>query len=360
MIGRRSHDEAQQLADALDGRTPTDAGVAELVRLAESLCEAATVEPTPMFRESLRAQLMADAATVLVPTPAAPRRAVADPAPDRPARRRLAAATAVLVASAGAVGLVASSASAVPGEMLYPVKRGVESAELALHRGDASRGAFQLAQASERLAEARALSADGRSPDLIAQTLDDFATSTVTGSSKLFDDFSTNGATTSVREVNTFAATSSLGLAELSDDLPDGVGDSLAAASAAVTEAASQAATLCASCEPADVGALSSIAPLAETIPTLAPTGGAATLAPPTAASPRATTPPAPVSSRATTSAPAPKPTRVPPAPGATPTPTSPLAPLTDPLVGALLGDDDQVGLVPGLVNGLLGTTPKP
>ncbi|MFC5677336.1 DUF5667 domain-containing protein [Aeromicrobium endophyticum] len=358
MIGRRSHDDAQQLADALDGRTPTDAGVAELVRFAESLCEAATVEPTPMFRESLRAQLMADAATVLVPASPAPRPIATDRAPDRPARRRLATATAVLVASAGAVGLVASSASAVPGEMLYPVKRGVESAELALHRGDASRGAFQLAQASERLAEARALSADGRSPELIAQTLDDFAASTVTGSSKLFDDYSTNGATKSVREVNSFAATSSLSLSELSGELPDGVGDSLAAASAAVTEAATQAATLCASCEPADVGALSSIAPLAKALPAVVPTRDTATRAAPPASSPRITPPATPSSSRSAT--PAPTPTRVLPSPATTTPPVSPLAPLTDPLLGGLLGDDDQVGLVPGLVNGLLGTTPKP
>jgi hypothetical protein len=361
MIGRRSHDEAQWFADALDGQTPKDGHVADLVRFAESLCEAAVVEPAPAFRDSLRAQLMADAATVLVRTPAAastPRRAVADQAAPSPVRRRLAAATAAVVASAGVVGLVASSASAVPGEMLYPVKRSVESAELALHRGDASRGSFQLAQASERLAEARALSADGRSPDLIAQTLDDFAASTATGSSTLFDDFSTTGTKKSVQQVNSFAARSSAGLSRLSSQLPDGVGDSLAAASAAVTEAAGEAATLCASCEPADIGALSSIAPLAKSVPSTAtqPDRGVAAKPSPDAAQPRTTAPSAPVSSRGAT-IPTPPPTGTPSV--TSPAPTSPLAPVTDPLLGALLGDDDQVGLVPGLVNGLLGVPPK-
>jgi hypothetical protein len=360
MIGRRSPDEAQRFADALDGRTAKDDHVADLVRFAESLCEAAVAEPTPAFRDSLRAQLMADAATVLVATPPTPRRPVAvEPAPSA-ARRRLAGATAALVASAGVVGLVASSASAVPGEMLYPVKRSVESAELALHRGDASRGSFQLAQASERLAEARALSADGRSPDLIAQTLDDFATSAVTGSSQLFDDFSTTGAKKSVQEVNSFAAASSTDLSRLSSELPDdiaGIGDSLAAASAAVTEVAGQAANLCASCDPADIGALSSIAPLAKNVPTPAVRGDRPVAAKPApqATQPGTTAPAAPLTSRATT--PAPTPTGAPPA--TTFTPTSPLAPVTDPLLGGLLGDDDQVGLLPGLVNGLLGVPPK-
>jgi hypothetical protein len=360
MIGRRSHDEAQWFADALDGQAPKDEHVADLVRFAESLCEAAVVEPAPAFRTSLRAQLMADAATVLVPSPAAPstpRRVAAVEAGPSPVRRRLAAATAALVASAGAVGLVASSASAIPGEMLYPVKRSVESAELALHRGDASRGSFQLAQASERLAEARALSADGGSPDLIAQTLDDFAASTETGASKLFDDFSTTGTKKSVQQVNSFAARSSIDLSRLSSQLPDGVGDSLTTATAAVSEAAGEAATLCASCEPADLGPLSSIAPVARSVPATAthPDRGVAAAPSPDATHRRAPAPVSPVTSRA--GIPSLTPTGTPSA--TVPTPTSPLAPVTDPLLGALLGDGDQVGLVPGLVNGLLGSKPQ-
>ncbi|MET0820373.1 MAG: DUF5667 domain-containing protein [Aeromicrobium sp.] len=359
MIGRRSHDDAQAFADALDGQTPDDARVADLVRFAESLCAAATVEPAPAFRDSLREQLMTDAATVLVAKPPTPRRP--EPESPQPARRRLAAATAALVASAGVAGLVASSASAVPGEMLYPVKRGLESAELALHRGDASRGAFELSQASERLAEARDLSADGRSPELIARTLDDFAESTVTGSSKLFDDFSTTGAKTSVQQVNSFAAESSVDLSELSSRLPGAVGDSLAAASAAVTEIAGEAATLCASCDPADIAPLADITALAKTVPASGTKAdaGASVKPSPSPAQPRAATPSAPIVSRVPTVAPTPirTPVATPTAPA---TPVSPLAPVTDPLLGGLLGDDDQVGLIPGVLNGLLGGgTPK-
>ena len=67
MIGRRSHDEAQSFEDALtSGRPPRDEHIADLVRFAEDLCQAASVEPTAMFRDSLRSQLMA--APEIVPT----------------------------------------------------------------------------------------------------------------------------------------------------------------------------------------------------------------------------------------------------------------------------------------------------
>ncbi len=177
--------------------------IAELVRFAEALCEAAVAEPTPMFRESLRTQLMTEAETVLVPMPAKARTPPAREA--RPVRRRVAGLTAAMVASAGIVGIVASSASAVPGEMLYPVKRSVESVELALHRDDASRGSFQLRQASERLAEARELSANGGSESLIAETLEDFASQAESGSAALFGDYTDSGEQKSIRTVNDFA-----------------------------------------------------------------------------------------------------------------------------------------------------------
>jgi hypothetical protein len=363
MIGRRSHDDAQSFDAALTGRAPKDEHIAELVRLAESLCQAAVAEPEPAFRQALRAQLMTEAATVLVPAPSAPRRlATVTPDHARPVRRRAAGVTAALVASAGVVGLVASSASAVPGQMLYPVKRSVESAELALHRDDASRGSFQLAQASERLAEARKLSAEGQSSTLIAETLDDFATSASTGSTRLFSDYSSHGATKSIQRVNQFAATSSLDLADLSSQLPEGLDDSFAAASAAVTDLASEAATLCASCDPADVDALVSLSRLAASKPS---SPKATEQAPQASSLPSPTVRPTTAATRTpvgtTPSRPSNTPTAAPPAaPSASPTTTSPLAPLTDPLLGGLLGDETQPGLVPGLLNGLLGTSKQP
>jgi len=366
MIGRRSHDDAHAFDQAWSGRTPRDEHIADLVRLAEGICEAAAVvEPSPAFRDSLRTQLMTEAATVLVPLPPTPRKAVAAPTRSRPVRRRLATLTAVLVASGGAVGVVASSASAVPGEMLYPVKRSVETVELQLHRDDASRGSFQLAQASERLAEARRLSADGRSVELIAETLDDFSTSATDGSTKLFSDFTSNGQETSISKVNDFAASSSVDLTELSTTLPDDVAESFAAASDAVTDLANEASTLCGACAPADVDSLAKSSDQlasSEAGSSKAQTGSvakpSADASKPSSSKPDKDAPAAPSSQRpATTNAPSAG--SATPAPAAT-TKTPSLKDITDPLVGGLLGDETQTGLVPGLLEALLGTGTQP
>jgi hypothetical protein len=355
MIGRRSHDDAFE--DALRGATPQDEEIADLVRLAEHLCQSAVAEPSPAFRDSLRAQLMAEAATVLVPAPPATRHASPAPAAARHARRRIASLTAAAIASAGVVGLVASSASAVPGELLYPVKRTVESVELQLHRDDASRGEFQLARASERLAEAKQLSADGESSALIADTLDDFATTAADGSGRLFAEFDSTGESAAILTVNRFADESSLDLAALSTRLPAGVSASFDAAKDTVTDLAAQASSLCGSCAPADVDALvRSVADVAAGTPAKN-SGGTADTGDDRSSAPKATS-----------AAPAPVATSSPPRTAATPAPTTPapaaptktpvLTDLTDPLLGGLLGDDDQTGLVPGLLGGLLGTPP--
>ena len=350
MIGRRFHDDAQSFEEAWSGRAPGDEHIAELVRFAEHLCEAAVAEPSPMFRESLRTQLMTEAETVLVPMPA---KTSAPPVrTSRPVRRRVAGLTAAMVASAGVVGLVASSASAVPGEMLYPVKRSVESVELALHRDDASRGSFQLRQAAERLAEARELSDKGGSEDLIAQTLEDFASQAESGSAALFSDFTGNGEKKSIRTVNDFAVEATADLSALSSQLPPGADDSFEAATAAVTDLATQASSLCVSCTTGDLQQLvSSVKDLSVTPsssdksssddkPSKSSTDKSDSKAPVTPESP----------------APSDKPLVTLPLPTSSPTTKPPsLSDITDPVLGAVLGDENQEGLIPSLLNGLLG-----
>jgi hypothetical protein len=356
MIGRRSHDDASSFEAALHGATPRDEDIADLVRLAEDICEAAVAEPDPEFRSTLRTRLMTEARMVLVPAPTTSRRPPPRAAapPRRLRGRSLVAAT---IAAAGVVGIVASSASAVPGELLYPVKRTVESVELQLHRGDASRGSFQLERATERLAEARTLSTDGASTDLIADTLDDFSSAAADGSSKLFTEFDATGQDAAIRTINDFATESSADLTELSSRLPEGAAASFDAARDTVTDLVTEASSLCDSCVPADVGALvNAVGDLAGRTPVPQPTES--TKAPPDAGSAQQPTndPAAPAAG----STPAPKPTTATPkAPvPAVPSRTPSLTDLTDPLVGGLLGDDTQPGLVPGLLNGLLGQTP--
>ena len=257
MIGRRA-DDAQSFDEAWSGRAPRDEQIAELVRFAETLCEAAVAEPTPEFRLSLRSALMTEAQTALVPVDAKPRTTSPPHRHSRPVRRRVAGLTAAALASAGVVGLVSSSASAVPGEMLYPVKRSVESVQLALHQGDGSRGSFQLAQASERLAEARELSENpsARTDSLIASTLDDFSSQAEKGSNSLFDDFDNNGKEKSIHKVNDFAAAATTELATLSGVLPDSADDAFKSAAKTISDLAVQASSLCSTCASADAQSL--------------------------------------------------------------------------------------------------------
>jgi hypothetical protein len=55
------------------------------------------------------------------------------------------------------VGVAAASASALPGDALYPVKRGLESAQLALTLNPAARASLQAELSARRRAETQAV-----------------------------------------------------------------------------------------------------------------------------------------------------------------------------------------------------------
>lgn len=347
---RRS--SAEDFDAALRGRR-SDADVRELVRVAEDICAtAAEVAPREDFRVALRERLLVEAATVLEPAARA-----TSPAPQaRPAspvalgfRRRAARVSAAAIVAIGGVGLVASSAQALPGDMLYSVKRGVENVELALHRSPESRGEYQLSQARERLAEAEAL-AEANEPALAAESLGAFQEKAEAGSSDLFAHYGDAGEAAAVEEVNTFAVDASDTLASLSSALPAGDDDPLTRAAQTVRQIADQARLLCTECSNPELVEFVSAPEPSAAVPTAA---GPTTAPVPSAAAPV---------QRPAASGPsaAPQPSTAPvapsPAPAApSPTPTSAGIPIVTPLVTGLLGGNEQEGLVPGLLNGLLG-----
>lgn len=260
MIRRGNFDASQAFEDAWETRgraTSASAEVRDLVRTAELICQSAVVEPSTEFRATLRDRLMVEAADVLVadPAPLKPVRSLpARTAPSR-RRRRLAALTAALVASVGVVGTVASSASAVPGDLLYPVKRGVENVQVAFHRDDASRGEYRLQQARERLAEAQSLDSRGDA-ERMASTLDDFTSQAQEGTDDLFDAYESDRSTKNIDTVNDFVAEASVKLASLSATLPTDAEDSFTSATTLISGLATQASDLCSSCASADIGSL--------------------------------------------------------------------------------------------------------
>ena len=357
MIGPWASKDAEVFADALEGRGPRNSEVRDLVRFAESLCESA-VDPSPEFLLSLRAQLMADASTVLVQTPKTVHSNVVVASPvAHPVRRRLAAATATLIAMSGSIGIVASSAEALPGDMLYSVKRGVETVELSMHRSDASRGSFQLAQATERLAEARSLSTqtDSRSEELVVKSLAEFTTTAAAGSKSLFKDFNNGGDKASIDEVSTFAKSSNSVLASMSTTLPASSADAFKDAATTVTDLVSEASSLCSACNITSLP--SNLASVVKNVTNPLTTSKPASK-PATTTTTSGSTPGDVVSgliNTVTNPQPSAGPTTSPPATSA---PVN-LGTVTKPVVGALLGDDTQTGLVPGLLGALLGTGKK-
>src|SRR5262245_19143173 len=161
---------AELFARALDGHAaPTDARLRGLLDTANALAAVPLVQPRAEFRDSLRARLMEAAAaelpvqvaTDVAPEPIAGRHAAStdDPRAAR-RRRRLVAVATGMVLIVGATGVAAASEQALPGDTLYPVKRTLESAEVGIARGDAAEGHALLGNATTRLDEVKALSAD--------------------------------------------------------------------------------------------------------------------------------------------------------------------------------------------------------
>ncbi|WP_031524038.1 DUF5667 domain-containing protein [Streptomyces sp. NRRL F-5123] len=88
-------------------------------------------------------------------------------APGGKLSRRLAVGGLTVSVAAGAFGgVAAASTNALPGDTLYPLKRGMEDLKLDMASGDASRGKIYLDMASTRLQEARRLMDRGRGGQL--------------------------------------------------------------------------------------------------------------------------------------------------------------------------------------------------
>jgi hypothetical protein len=93
--------------------------------------------------------------------------------------------TAAVVASGA--GTAYASSGALPGDPLYPVKRGLESAELrVVAYGDKARGQHLIERADTRLGEVERLVADTGSTPVVAAALDDFAEASVEGARLVF------------------------------------------------------------------------------------------------------------------------------------------------------------------------------
>jgi hypothetical protein len=237
---------AERFASAVDAHTPaTDvpSDLRALVEVVGAMRELDAPRPRPEFAAQLREQLMVEAQTQLAPSPLSlpPRR--------RGAReRRLTAAAAVFTLVGGAAGMAAAAQNALPGEALYPIKRGLEDARLSVQSADESRGRSYLAQASSRLDEATRLVQEDAPSIVVADTVDSFVVQAVAGADLLLASYGDTRAPDDVQDLRAFAKDALTRLQALAEDAPADVQDELTRAAIVLQRIDQQATSTCDQC----------------------------------------------------------------------------------------------------------------
>jgi hypothetical protein len=189
---------------------------------------------------------MIEAETALLPMPSMADRLALPIHTTRRDRR-----VATVIGAAALLGATSSMAlaaqSAIPGDALYPVKRGIESARTEL-RGD--EGAALLANASGRLAEVDELARRGTPEGIAAvpHTLDEFSEQASEAATIMMTTYAENGDDAEITRLREFTSTSMDHLLGLEPSLPDSARDELVAAArnlAAIDEEARLACQTC-------------------------------------------------------------------------------------------------------------------
>lgn len=261
-----SRRRAEDFAARLDGSRPgphgapgptTDAGTERLLALAGAVQAHGAMDPsaTPgaAFTRDLRDRLMAEAPTVLTAErPAEPGTApMSLSAGSRRSReRRLVAAATAAVILGGGVGAATASRNSLPGDTLYPLKRALEHADVALSGSPNARGRDLLDQATHRLDESRALlrDGDGTNMALVPATLRAFTDESREGADLLLASYRDDQGPTPVLTVRRFAAASYEALGRLSADAPRATQPVIADAMQVLGDIDARAGALCSTC----------------------------------------------------------------------------------------------------------------
>ncbi len=243
----RAHRRAEEFAAVVDG-APAPAATPEIAELAGVVTALRDHEPPALreeFAADLRERLMAEAATAMSPAAR-----LVLPARTRGRREhRLVAAATVAVFLGGSASMAAAAQHALPGEALYPVKRGIEHAQAGLSTSPASRGQDLLHQADARLVEVAGLLAGP--PEGLPQipgTLDDFTSQAQQGAGLMMSSFQDTRDPATIVAVREFAARSLTRLQDLARTAPADSQDELASAAVALSGIDQQARDLCSSC----------------------------------------------------------------------------------------------------------------
>ncbi|ANH37264.1 hypothetical protein I601_0818 [Nocardioides dokdonensis FR1436] len=258
---RRRADEFDALVEArASGQVVDDARFDELLDVVGALRSSPRPAARPEFVADLRERLMIAAATEL-----APRSALASPAtaarltvaPQRSRReRRIAVAIGGLAIVGASSTMAVAAQSALPGDVLYPLKRAIENAQTGVSTSDERRGEHLLSNAAGRLAEADALTRDERGQDLAAieSTLTVFTEQASEASEVLLADYLETGDESSILELQQFTVDSMSALENLSAVLPTTSQAVLVSAGTLLTEIDQATQQLCPTCSGSTIG----------------------------------------------------------------------------------------------------------
>jgi hypothetical protein len=246
LLGARKR--AEEFAAAIDSSgeqaTPAPAELTELVELVGTLRSSTELpRPRPEFTATLREQLLAEA-----------ERSLAEDATLslRPRRRgvrerRLALLASSFVLVGGSAGMAVAAQDALPGDALYPIKRGLENARADLARDDDAKGHDLLTQADRRLAEVQGIvgtPAESRVP----VTIDDFTAQADDGTQLLLATYEETQDEQVLTDIRTFAQGALVTLQEVATSAEADHQDDLADAAATLLEIAGRATAACPVC----------------------------------------------------------------------------------------------------------------
>jgi hypothetical protein len=276
---RRHAEEFEAVVDGLTTRNASDDRYDDLRELVGALRAVPQPVARAEFVTQLRDRLVAEAAAMPVIAAAEAERLrlrSADPGrvARRPRERRVAVALGTLALLGATTTMAVAAQSALPGDVLYPLKRAVESAHVGVSIGDEGKGSTLLANASTRLDEVEQLAqqdADDR-PAEISDTLSDFTEQATEASDLLLTAYVNDGDPQSVNHLNSFTASSMASLAALDGKLPDTAQDEWVHAVTTLVRIDESAQQTCPTCSTTDLDAIT------PTIPTIGTGFGTGTL----------------------------------------------------------------------------------
>ncbi len=273
---------AERFAAVVNGestRGASDDRYDDLLLLVGALRAVPEPVPRPEFLADLRSRLVAEAAVVpLTAAAEADRLRLRSHEPGRvrnPRERRIRVALGGLALVGATATMAVVAQSALPGDTLYPLKRGIENAHAGLSVGDENKGSTVLASASRRLGEIEALARDGRGDDhpaALSDTLNDFTDQSAEASDLLLAAYADKGDPGTVVKVRTFTAESMRSLADLDGQLPESAEDEWVHAVTTTLRIDDQARLTCPECDGTDLTAIT------PTLPTVGTGFGTGTL----------------------------------------------------------------------------------